>query len=136
MRKVITYGTYDLFHIGHLRLLQRAKSLGDYLIVALSTDEFNAREKNKQTVISYNDRKEIIESLRCVDLVIPENSWDQKNNDVREFKIDSFVMGHDWTGHFDFLQEYCDVVYLPRTENISSSEIKQHIHLRPNQLYK
>lgn len=135
MKKIITYGTFDLFHVGHLNILKRAKALGDYLIVALSTDEFNKDYKNKQTVIRYEDRKEILESLKFVDLVIPESSWDQKIRDVQEFRIDQFVMGHDWTGHFDFLNEYCEVVYLPRTENISSTELKRHIKNSPNTLY-
>nr|WP_037585522.1 glycerol-3-phosphate cytidylyltransferase [Stenoxybacter acetivorans] len=135
MKKIITYGTFDLFHIGHLNLLKRSKSLGDYLIVGLSSDEFNLAEKNKQTVICYEDRKQILEALRCVDLVIPENNWEQKISDVQEFKIDTFVMGHDWMGKFDFLSPYCEVCYLPRTEAISSSEIKRHIHTTPGTMY-
>lgn len=135
MRKVITYGTFDLFHIGHLNLLKRARELGDYLIVGLSTDEFNLNSKNKQTVISYSDRKKILENLRCVDLVIPENNWEQKVSDVQEFKADLFVMGHDWKGEFDFLKTYCDVQYLERTANISSSELKNHIQTNGNISY-
>lgn len=135
MKKVITYGTFDLFHIGHLNLLKRARELGDYLIVGLSTDEFNLNAKNKQTVISFEDRKRILENLRCVDLVIPENNWEQKISDVKEFKADLFVMGHDWTGKFDFLKTYCDVVYLERTANISSSELKNHIQANGNISY-
>ncbi len=128
MKKVITYGTFDLFHIGHLNILKRAKALGDYLIVCLSTDEFNKIEKNKETIISYDDRKAILEALRYVDLVIPENCWEQKVKDVQEFKIDTFVMGDDWAGKFDFLAEYCDVVYLPRTADISTTIIKKHLN--------
>jgi glycerol-3-phosphate cytidylyltransferase len=136
MKKIITYGTFDLFHIGHLNLLKRAKELGDYLVVGLSTDEFNKTHKNKQTVISYSDRKKIIENLRCVDLVIPEYSWEQKNNDIIELKIDTFVIGNDWAGHFDFLNHLCEVTYLARTENISSSDLKNHIQMNGNISYK
>ncbi len=127
MKKVITYGTFDLFHVGHLNLLKRARSLGDYLIVGLSTDDFNKVEKNKHTVICYEDRKKILESLRCVDLVIPENGWEQKIDDITEFQIDTFVMGHDWENKFDELKEYCEVVYLQRTSDVSSTDIKHHV---------
>lgn len=126
MKKVITYGTFDLFHYGHIRLLQRARRLGDYLIVALSTDEFNAG-KGKKSIMSFEDRKEILEAIRYVDEVIPETSWDQKVEDVVEKKVDVFVMGDDWEGKFDFLKEYCDVVYLPRTANVSSTMLKEAI---------
>lgn len=132
MKKIITYGTFDLFHVGHLNIIQRARKMGDYLVVGLSTDQFNLQEKNKQTVISYEDRKNILESLRYVDLVIPEESWDQKIANVKEFKIDTFVMGHDWSGTFDFLSNYCDVVYIPRTDGISSTELKAHIEINGN----
>lgn len=124
MRKVITYGTFDLLHYGHINLLQRAKALGDYLIVAVSSDEFN-RQKGKVRYFSYEERKRMVEALRCVDLVIPEESWDQKISDVREFRVDTFVMGDDWKGKFDFLKDYCEVVYLPRTPEISTTKIKQ-----------
>lgn len=124
---VITYGTFDLFHIGHLRLLERARALGDGLIVALSTDEFNFNMKSKVTTIPYADRAAILRGLRCVDMVIPEESWEQKISDVALYGISTFVMGHDWEGKFDFLKPYCDVVYLPRTDNVSSTEIKQHL---------
>ncbi len=124
MRKVITYGTFDLLHYGHINLLQRAKALGDYLIVAVSSDEFN-RQKGKVCYFSYEERKRMVEALRCVDLVIPEESWDQKISDVREFRVDTFVMGDDWKGKFDFLKDYCEVVYLPRTPEISTTKIKQ-----------
>lgn len=126
MKRVITYGTYDLFHYGHIRLLQRARRLGDYLIVALSTDEFNAG-KGKKSIMSFEERKEILEAIRYVDEVIPEISWDQKVEDVVEKKVDVFVMGDDWEGKFDFLKEYCDVVYLPRTANVSSTMLKEAI---------
>ena len=102
MKKVITYGTFDLFHVGHLNLLKRAKELGDYLIVAVSTDEFNEREKNKKTFIPYTERAAIIEAIRYVDNVIPENSWDQKIHDIKTYGVDVFAIGDDWTGKFDF----------------------------------
>jgi glycerol-3-phosphate cytidylyltransferase len=127
MSTIITYGTFDLFHVGHLNLLNRARALGNRLVVALSTDEFNLTMKNKVTAIPYRDRKAILEALRCVDLVIPEENWEQKVHDVLRYQVDRFVMGHDWEGKFDFLQKHCEVVYLPRTENISSTEIKHHI---------
>jgi len=127
MKKVITYGTFDLLHYGHVNLLQRAKELGDYLIVAISTDEFNWNEKQKKCYFKYEDRKRLVEAIRYVDLVIPEESWDQKVSDVQEFKVDTFVIGDDWTGKFDFLKEYCDVVYLPRTPEISTTQIKSEL---------
>jgi len=123
MKTVITYGTFDLFHIGHLRLLQRAKELGDKLIVAVSTDEFNLI-KGKKAIIPYEQRAEIVKNIKCVDLVIPENSWEQKVDDIKKYNVDIFVMGEDWKGKFDYLKEYCEVVYLPRTEGISSTEIR------------
>lgn len=129
MRTVITYGTYDLFHAGHVRLLKRAKALGDYLIVALSTDEFNWNEKQKKCYFPYETRKEILEAIKYVDLVIPEESWEQKRTDVHKYNVDVFVIGDDWTGKFDFLKEEgCEVVYLPRTPEISSSQIKKDLH--------
>ena len=127
MKKVITYGTYDLLHYGHINLLRRARALGDYLIVALSTDEFNREQKGKKCYFSYEQRKQLLEAIRYVDLVIPENNWEQKISDVREFRVDTFVMGNDWTGKFDFLKPYCDVVYLPRTPEISTTQIKQDL---------
>ena len=129
MKKVITYGTFDLLHYGHINLLQRAKALGDYLIVALSTDEFNSKEKNKITYFSYEERKRLLEAIRYVDLVIPEQNWEQKISDVKEFKVDTFVMGDDWKGKFDFLKDYCEVVYLERTPEISTTKIKQDLGL-------
>ena len=123
---VITYGTFDLFHIGHLRLLQRVKNLGDHLTVAISTDEFNA-VKGKKSLIPYDQRKEIVENIKCVDQVIPETSWEQKENDIKTFNIDIFAMGNDWEGKFDFLRDHCEVVYLPRTDDISSTEIKKQM---------
>lgn len=127
MRTILTYGTFDLLHIGHINLLKRARALGDTLIVALSTDEFNLTEKNKVCVNSYADRKVILESLRFVDLVIPEECWEQKNTDVEKHGVSVFTIGDDWEGHFDFLKDRCEVVYLPRTANISTTEIKQGI---------
>ncbi|WP_313287254.1 glycerol-3-phosphate cytidylyltransferase [Leclercia sp.] len=127
MKTILTYGTFDVFHVGHLNLLKRARALGDRLIVALSTDEFNLEMKNKVTAIPYRDRKMILEHLNCVDLVIPEINWEQKINDVLNHNVDIFVMGDDWQGKFDFLSDYCEVQYLKRTDNISSTMIKQHI---------
>lgn len=129
MKKVITYGTFDLLHYGHINLLQRAKALGDYLIVALSTDEFNSVEKNKVTYFSYEERKRLLEAIRYVDLVIPEENWEQKVSDVQEFRVDTFVIGDDWKGKFDFLKDYCEVVYLERTPEISTTKIKSDLKL-------
>jgi glycerol-3-phosphate cytidylyltransferase len=128
MKKVITYGTFDLFHFGHLEILRRAKSFGDYLIVAVSTDEFNWNEKHKRSVYPYKERAAIVAGIKYVDLVIPEKGWGQKAKDVQEHKVDIFVMGDDWKGRFDQeLAAFCKVVYLSRTNGISSSEIKQSI---------
>ena len=127
MKKVITYGTFDLLHYGHVNLLQRAKALGDYLIVALSTDEFNWNEKQKKCYFNYEERKRLLEAIRYVDLVIPEESWDQKISDVKEYQIDTFVIGDDCKGKFDFLKDYCEVVYLPRTPEISTTQIKKDL---------
>ena len=129
MKKVITYGTFDLLHYGHINLLQRAKALGDYLIVALSTDEFNSIEKNKVTYFTYEERKRLLEAIRYVDLVIPEENWEQKVSDVQEFRVDMFVIGDDWKGKFDFLKDYCEVVYLERTPEISTTKIKSDLKL-------
>ena len=126
IKKVITYGTFDLFHIGHLRLLKRVKSLGQHLTVAVSTDEFNA-VKGKKTLIPYDQRKEILENIKCVDQVIAETCWEQKEEDIKNFDIDIFAMGNDWEGKFDFLRDHCEVVYLPRTDDISSTEIKKQM---------
>ena len=128
MRRVITYGTFDLLHYGHINLLRRAKELGDYLIVALSTDEFNSLKKGKTTYFNYSQRKLLLEALRYVDLVIPENDWNQKIEDVKLYKVDVFVMGDDWKNKFDFLKNYCDVIYLERTPEISSSQIKKDLN--------
>ena len=129
MKRVITYGTFDLLHYGHINLLRRAKALGDYLIVALSTDEFNDREKHKHCYFSYDERKLLLEAIRYVDLVIPEENWAQKRTDVHLYQVDTFVMGDDWVGKFDFLKEEgCEVVYLPRTPEISTTQIKQDLN--------
>lgn len=129
MKRVITYGTFDLLHYGHINLLKRAKSFGDYLIVALSTDEFNTIEKHKITYFSFNERKALLEAIRYVDLVIPENSWQQKQEDMHKYNIDTFVMGDDWSGKFDYLKnEGVDVIYLPRTPDISSTKIKNDLN--------
>ena len=127
MKKIITYGTFDLLHYGHINLLKRAKQMGDYLVVCLSTDEFNKNSKNKECYFSYEIRKQLLESIRYVDLVIPENNWNQKIDDIKEFGIDTFVMGDDWKGKFDFLKEYCEVIYLPRTKEISTTKIKKDL---------
>lgn len=127
MKKVITYGTFDLLHAGHINLLRRAKELGDYLIVVVSTDEFNWNEKQKRCYFSYEERKKLVEAVRYVDLVLPEENWEQKLSDIKEYKVDTFVMGDDWKEKFDFLKKYCDVIYLLRTEGISTTKIKQDL---------
>lgn len=115
-----------MFHIGHLNLLTRVKSLGDRLIVGVSTDEFNAL-KGKKTLIPYDQRRQIVEAIRGVDLVIPETDWEQKISDIKKYEVNVFTMGNDWEGKFDFLKEYCDVVYLERTDGISTTELKQSL---------
>lgn len=127
LKRVITYGTYDLLHYGHIELLRRAREMGDYLIVALSTDEFN-RIKNKKSYYNYEQRKMMLESIRYVDLVIPEDDWGQKERDVERYDVDTFVMGHDWEGEFDFLKDKCEVTYLKRTEGISTTQIKKELY--------
>lgn len=127
MKKIITYGTFDLLHRGHINILKRARELGDHLTVVLSTDEFNAG-KHKQAYHSYEDRKFILESIKYVDKVLPEVTWDQKISDVQDNNIDIFVMGDDWDGKFDFLEEYCEVIYLARTPDISTSMIKDDLN--------
>lgn len=128
MKRVLTYGTFDLLHYGHIRLLKRAAAIGDYLVVAASTDEFNA-EKGKVAFHPYSTRKEMLEAIRYVDLVIPESSWEQKINDVKEYHIDVVVMGGDWEGsdRFEYLKEFCEVVYLDRTEGVSTTDIKENL---------
>ena len=127
MKTILTYGTFDLLHTGHIRLLQRAKELGDYLIVAISTDEFNSM-KGKTSYFSYEERKEMVDAIKYVDRVIPETDWEQKISDVIKHEVDIFVMGDDWKGKFDFLKDYCEVIYLPRTEGVSSTKIKTDLN--------
>ena len=127
MKRVITYGTFDLLHYGHINLLRRARQMGDYLIVGLSTDEFNWNEKQKKCYFSYEKRKQLLEAIRYVDLVIPEENWEQKRTDVKEYHVDTFVMGDDWKGKFDDLKDLCEVVYLERTPEISTTKIKTEL---------
>lgn len=137
MKNVITYGTYDLLHYGHINLLRRARELGDYLVVALSTDEFNWVEKHKKCYFTYEQRKALLEAVRYVDRVIPETCWAQKRTDIHDYDIDVFVMGDDWQGKFDFLREEgAEVVYLPRTPEISSTQIKNDLRLTPEKPLK
>ena len=128
LKRVLTYGTFDLLHYGHVRLLQKASSLGDYLIVGLSTDEFNAL-KGKRSFYPYEVRREMLEALRYVDLVIPEDSWEQKGNDIKTYHADIVCMGGDWKGdpRFESLRPLCDVVYLNRTAGISTTEVKSRL---------
>ena len=130
MKRILTYGTFDLLHYGHIEILRRAKALGDYLVVAVSTDEFNAI-KNKKAYHDYATRKKMLEAVRYVDLVIPEKNWGQKRDDVKKYEIDTVVMGSDWEGNenFEKLKDICEVVYLPRTDNISTTKIKQDLAL-------
>lgn len=131
MKRVLTYGTFDLLHYGHIRLLKRAKALGDYLIVALSTDEFN-KLKGKKAYHNYETRKKMLEAIRYVDLVIPEERWEQKIDDVKKYDVDIVVMGSDWAGsdRFDYLKDYCELIYLDRTEGISTTQIKNDLGLQ------
>lgn len=134
MKRVLTYGTFDLLHYGHINLLRRAKALGDYLVVAVSTDDFN-EIKGKKAYHNYETRKMMLEAVRYVDLVIPEENWEQKIDDVKKYDIDIVVMGSDWAGsdRFDYLKDYCEVVYLPRTEGISTTQIKEELKLQEPQ---
>ena len=129
MKRVITYGTFDMLHYGHINLLRRAKEQGDYLIVALSTDEFNWQEKHKRTYFEFEKRKQLLEAIRYVDLVIPEESWEQKVSDMTLYQVDTFVMGDDWAGKFDFIEDQteAEVIYLPRTPEISTTQIKRDL---------
>lgn len=128
MKRVITYGTFDLIHYGHINLLERAKKMGDYLVVGLSTNEFN-EVKNKKCYFSFEERKRLLEAIRYVDLVIPEESWEQKKDDIKLYQIDTFVMGNDWEGKFDELKDLCEVVYLDRTPEISTTKIKEELKI-------
>ena len=129
MKRILTYGTFDLLHYGHIRILKRAKELGDYLVVAISTDEFNAI-KGKKAYYDYETRKKMLEAIRYVDLVIPEETWEQKIKDVQDYNIDVVVMGDDWAGSdkFDYLKEYCEVKFLERTPGISTTQIKSDLN--------
>jgi glycerol-3-phosphate cytidylyltransferase len=126
MKTVITYGTFDLLHVGHIRLLSRLKRLGDRLVVGLSTDAFNAA-KGKQSIFSYEERLEIMQSLSMVDIVIPEHNWEQKVQDIKQYQAAIFAIGDDWAGKFDYLSEWVEVVYTPRTAHVSTTNIKQII---------
>ena len=127
MKRIITYGTFDLLHYGHINLLKRAKKMGDYLIVGLSTDSFN-NKKGKKSFFDYDQRKQLLESIRYVDLVIPEETWEQKITDIKMYHVDTFVIGDDWKGKFDFLKDYgVEVIYLPRTPEISTTQIKSNL---------
>lgn len=131
MKRVITYGTFDLLHYGHINLLRRAKELGDYLIVVLSSDEFNWNQKGKKSYFTYDERKHMLEAIRYVDMVVPEDNWDQKRTDMHDYDVDIFVMGDDWKGKFDFLEEEgVEVVYLARTPEISTTQIKNDLKLK------
>ena len=134
MKSILTYGTFDLLHYGHINLLKRAKALGDYLVVAVSTDSFNEL-KGKKAYHNYETRKMMLEAVRYVDLVIPEENWEQKIDDVKKYDIDIVVMGSDWAGsdRFDYLKDYCEVVYLPRTEGVSTTKIKEELKLQEPQ---
>lgn len=133
LKRVITYGTFDLLHYGHINLLKRAKEFGDYLIVGLSTNEFN-EQKGKKCYFSYEERKKLLEAIRYVDLVIPEKCWEQKIDDVIKYEVDTFVIGDDWKGKFDFLKEYCEVIYLSRTPEISTTKIKEELGLKSTKM--
>lgn len=136
LKKIITYGTFDLLHYGHILLLRRAKELGDYLIEGLSTDEFNRYAKQKDCFFDYEQRKQLLESIKYVDLVIPEENWEQKVSNIKELKVDTFVIGDDWKGKFDYLKDYCQVVYLSRTPEISTTKIKENVLKLPNAFLK
>jgi glycerol-3-phosphate cytidylyltransferase len=123
MRKIITYGTFDTLHYGHILLLKRARALGDHLTVALSTDTFN-EIKGKEAHFSYDERADLLRAITYVDVIIPEKSWDQKRNDIVTHGISVFAMGSDWDSKFDFLSELCEVIYLPRTPRISSTAVR------------
>ncbi|TLG80917.1 glycerol-3-phosphate cytidylyltransferase [Vagococcus zengguangii] len=131
-KRVITYGTYDILHKGHINLLKRAKALGDELVVMLSTDDFNQNIKGKDNYYTYEDRKLVLEALKYVDEVHPEENWEQKSTDIATYDIDVFVMGDTWEGKFDFLKDQCKVVYLPRTENVSTTDIKRRLGMKPD----
>ncbi|WP_017430763.1 adenylyltransferase/cytidyltransferase family protein [Vreelandella jeotgali] len=126
MTRVLTYGTFDVLHAGHIHLLQRARALGDHLTVGLSTDAFN-QQKHKEALLPFEQRHTVLSAIRHVDAVIAEHHWEQKIRDIRDHAIDIFVMGDDWQGEFDCLRPHCDVVYLPRTPAISSTSLRTHL---------
>ncbi|HAE79404.1 adenylyltransferase/cytidyltransferase family protein [Morganella morganii] len=126
MKTIITYGTFDLFHVGHVRILKRLKQLGTRLIVGISTDEFNSI-KGKKSFFSYLERAEIVKSCKYVDDIFPENNWTQKRSDIIKYKADILGMGNDWLGKFDDLNDICNVIYLDRTDDISSTDIKNKL---------
>jgi glycerol-3-phosphate cytidylyltransferase len=126
MKTIITYGTFDILHIGHINLLRRARALGDRLVVGLSSDAFN-RGKHKSSLLNYDNRRVVLESVRYVDEVFAEETWEQKAHDIRRYRADIFVMGDDWVGKFDFLAEFCEVRYLPRTQDISTTAIRDSL---------
>lgn len=132
---VITYGTFDMFHIGHLRLLQRIQEYGDNVIVAVSTDSFNSI-KGKKCIIPFEQRAEIVKNIKGIDLVIPEDSWEQKISDIQKYNVTTFIIGSDWEGKFDHLEEFCDVIYLPRTDGISTTEIKKILSILNPEIQK
>ncbi|SIT70956.1 glycerol-3-phosphate cytidylyltransferase [Edaphobacillus lindanitolerans] len=131
MKKVLTYGTYDLLHYGHMELLRRAKELGDTLYVGLSTDEFNS-SKNKVSYFNFEQRKQMLKGVKYVDFIFEENDWEQKARDIEQYDIDILVMGSDWEGKFDYLSGLCEVIYLPRTEGVSSTKIKEILQADQN----
>jgi glycerol-3-phosphate cytidylyltransferase len=136
MKVVLTYGTFDLFHVGHVRLLKRLRDLGDKLIVGISSDEFN-QQKGKKSFFSYEERAEIVASCKYVDVVFPEHCWEQKKEDIKNYNVDIFAMGDDWQGKFDHLREECKVIYLPRTQDISTTEIKNNLsRIKEDELQK
>lgn len=134
MKRIITYGTFDLLHWGHVNFLREAKKYGDYLIVSLADEEYNIKHSKKRCYFTYEKRKSVLEAIRFVDMVIPQLYGSEKIKDIKLYNIDICVMGGDWKGKFDFLKEYCDVVYLPRPmpgmEDISTSIIKRDLRLK------
>jgi glycerol-3-phosphate cytidylyltransferase len=126
MKTILTYGTFDLFHVGHLNILERLSAMGDRLIVGVSTDEFNEL-KGKESIFSYSERVRIVGALSCVDGVIPEESWDQKESDIKNYNVTMLGMGDDWHGKFDYLLTLCEVFYLPRTVSVSTTKLRSEI---------
>lgn len=127
MKTILTYGTFDMFHFGHVELLRRLKSMGDRLVVGVSTDEFN-RKKGKRSLYPYEHRAKIVESIQYVDQVIPEKTWEQKCDDITRLNVDIFAIGDDWQGKFDDLKDLCEVHYMPRTPDVSSTELRKSLN--------